>query len=291
MHRRHRRPPIGTQVSRVADAQLVLALADLHRAGAPGDAVHDARRHIRQVRALLRLLRGGEGDDTLADASRRLRALNRRLAAADAAPSALDTLARIGAQTDARDTRAAIDAVRRGLAQRAERTAVSARLLRSAERVLAVERARIGTWQAAPIGLAHGAALEKTVKRAVAAMKRALARPSARRERAWRRRTTMLWLHVRLLEPYRHELRALRARLDALNRWLDESHHVTALERTLMSEALASRHDTATALRVLREYHAKVRARAAVYGRSALGLGRRAHAGAAVGTASARTTI
>lgn len=292
MHHTHGHRPIGDQATRVADDQLALALADLHRTGtAGGDAVHDARRHIRTMRALLRLLRPRLSEDAYAGASGRLRALNRRLAEADAAACALDALGRVMARAEARQARPAIEAIRIALVQRAERSAAPAPLLERAERTLAVERARIGTWEIERPNLAIASGLERCRREAADAMKRALRRPTAGRERAWRRRTTALWLHVRLLEPSRSELRRVRRRLEALDVCLDESHSVVTLERMLMTEALASRRDTAAVLRLLRHYHAELRARAAVYGQEALRRRNRDQARASAATAPVRTTM
>ena len=112
-------------------------------------------------------------------------------------------------------------------------------------------------------------------------MTRAIERPTARRERAWRRSTTALWLYTRILEPYRRGLRPLRRRLEALERCLDESRSVITLERMLMTETLASRRDTATALRLLRQYHGELRARAVLQARAALAQPRQAQRRAA----------
>ena len=286
MDRRHHHPPIGLEAARVADEQLERALSELHRADTSrGDTVHEARRHIRKVRALLLLLRPRLTDEAYLEANRRLRALNRRLAPIATAPTVLGTLTRLSGRVDAKEARAAIEAVKAALvhrAERAERTAASVRLLKRAETTLAVERARIGTWEIEKQRLPIAAGLESSRRQAAKAMIRAAARPGAGRDRTWRRSTTRLWLHVRLLEPYRRELRDVRRRLDALDRCLDESHNVLVLERMLVTEGLVSRRDTAAALRLLRHYQSELRALAVVRGRKALRPARRrdrSHAG------------
>ena len=286
----HRHPSTGRQAMAVADDQLAQALADLQRAGTPtGDAVHAVRLHIRKVRALLKLLRPRLREDTYVEARRRLRTLSRRLAAADAASTALETLGRIMAGADAREARPAIDAIRTALRQRAERTATPKRVLGRAELILSAERARIGTWDIDTQKLPIASRLDRSRLRAVQAMERAMARPTARRERAWRRSATALWLHIQLLESDDRELRLLRRRLEALDGCLDESHNVTTLERMLMAEQLASRHDTALALRLLRHYQTQLRARAAAQGQRALRPARRAHARRAASAPVPRT--
>ena len=278
MHRRQRHPSIGQQATRVADDQLIRAMADLHRSGAErGRAVHDARRRIRKVRALLRVLRPRLSADAYAEADRRLRALSRRLAPIASGPIVLGTVARLAARPDARKARHAIDAIKAALverAQRSDRTAAAAHLLQRAETTLAVERARIGTWDIEQWRLPIAASFAHSRREAAKAMTRAIDSPTAARERAWRRSTARLWSHVQLLEPSNRALRPVRERLEALDACLDESHNVRILERILMTEALASRRDRATALRLLRHYQTELRARAHVQGQAALRLKR-----------------
>ena len=274
MHRRPRHASIGQEATRIADHQLTRAMVDLHRAGAArGHAVHDARRRIRRVRALLRVLRPRLSADAYVEANRRLRALNRRLASIASGPTVLGTLTRLAARPDARQARPAIDAIKAALVKRAERTgrtAAVAHMLQRAETTLAVERARIGTWDIEQQRLPIAAGLEHSRRQAAKAMTRAIDSPTAARERAWRRSTAQLWSHVQLLEPSNRALRLVRDRLEALDVCLDESHNVRILERILMTEALASRQDTATALRLLRHYQTELRARAFVQGQEAL---------------------
>ncbi|HET7698994.1 MAG TPA: CHAD domain-containing protein [Vicinamibacterales bacterium] len=294
MHDRSRQPALGEQATRLADDQLALALDDLHRAGSNhGDWVHDARRRIRRVRALLRLLRPRLTDEAFDEGNRRLRTLNRRLAAVETEFTALATLARLASRPDAGDARPALDAVRTALVQRAERADLSAaatRLLKRAETAVAVERARIGTWEIERQTVPVETGLEKSRRQAAAALARALDRPTPRREREWRRSTTRLWLHVRLLEPYRRGLQALRRRLDVLDGILDDAHNVTILERLLVEEGVASRRDTATALRLLRHYRSELRTRAAAEAQAALRLVRRPQARRAAPSSAVRTT-
>ena len=286
MHRRHRQPDMAQEAARVADEQLALALAELQ-----GGAVDDARRHIWKVRTLMRVLRPLLDFEAGAEGNRRLRALNRRLAPVADAAAAPRTLSHLAARASGAGAATAIAANRHALAQRAKRTdrvvAVD-RLLRRSEDVIAVERARIGTWQLRPHAIdAIAPDLEDSVRRTAKAMARAIEQPTAHRDLAWRRHATEWWLHVRLHDGCCRELRAVRRRLEAMAACLDESYNVRVLERILVAEGLEARGDTALVLRLLRHYQTDLRARATAHGRAAL----RARRGAARRVAGHRRTV
>ncbi len=276
MYRLQPHQTIAHEVKRIADKQLRLALFGLRRVGTPqGDAaVDEACRHISKVKALMRLIRPVLGDNAFVPANRRLGAVSRRLAPIADSRAVLGTLARLAAEHDAVDAVVALPAIREGLVARAarlDRKAMFDRVLPRSVRTLAVERARVGTWvleardiQAIAPGLAD------SVRRASEAMAQALDRPTATGYEAWRSRTKELRLQVRLVEGRCAGLGAIRTRLEALDECLGEYHSVALLERILTTEALGSRDDTATVLRLLRRDQAGLRARALTLGRAAL---------------------
>jgi hypothetical protein len=260
--------------ARVADEHLTHALAALHDAPALGSGtLPDARRHIRKVKVLMRLIDPWLEDGGAAEARRRLRALNRRLAPLADGADALRTMAHLAARERESPARPAITTIHRALVRRSDRNIAAAavrRLLQRSEAAIAVERARIGTWtakerhrNARTTTFAHG------IREAADAIATALERPLDR-DRAWRRRATELWVRLRLLEGSRGELHALRPVVEAMEASLEEAHNVTVLEKILTAEGLGSRGDTAAVLRVLRRYQREVRARAVARGKAAL---------------------
>lgn len=267
---------IGHEVRRIADKQLMLALFGLRRAGTPHDdaAVAEACRHITKVRALMRLVRPVLDDETYLPANRRLGAVKRRLAPIANGRALLRALARLAVERDAIDAVVALQSIREALeerAARADRKAAFDRVLPRSTRMLAVERARVGTWvlEARDIrAIAPG--LADSARRTTEAMARAVDRPTTIRYNAWRRRTKELCLQVRLVEGRCTGLHAIRVRLDALDDCLADCHNVALLTRVLTTEGLGTRRDTATVLRLLRRERAGLRARALTLGRAAL---------------------
>ena len=276
MYRLQPHRTIAHEAQRIADKQLMLALFGLRRVGTPdGDAaVDEACRHITKVRALMRLVRPALDDATYTPANRRLGSVRRRLAPIADSRAALGALAQLTVEPDGIDTGVAIQSIREALVARAarvDRKAVFDRVLPRSVDMLAVERARVGTWvlDARDIG-AIAPGLADSVRQTREAMARAIERPTATRYDAWRRRTKDLCLQVHLVEGRCTGLATTRARLDALDDCLDGCHSVSLLTRMLTKEALGSRRDTATVLMLLRHELAGLRARALMLGRAAL---------------------
>ena len=95
-YRLHPGRPIQDEVRRIADRQLEEAIAGLRTVGDPesDDDVHAARRHIKKIRALLRLVRPALGD-RYDSVNRRLRTVNRLLAPVADGQAVVATLAQI----------------------------------------------------------------------------------------------------------------------------------------------------------------------------------------------------
>ena len=95
-YRLHREQPIDREVRRIADQQLDLAITGLRTVGDPkaNHDVHAARRHVKKVRALIRLVRPALGG-RFKPLNRRLRAINRILAPVADGRAAVETLAQL----------------------------------------------------------------------------------------------------------------------------------------------------------------------------------------------------
>ena len=74
--------PVFQEVRRILDEEIGAAVADLRRPGGPNaDDVHDARRRIKKVRSLLRLVRAEVGPSAVRLANGELRAIAGSLSA------------------------------------------------------------------------------------------------------------------------------------------------------------------------------------------------------------------
>ena len=143
---------IVTAAARVADEHLRLALHALRDARTLGTGpISDARRHVRKVQALMDVVDPWLDDHIGAEAGRRLDQLNRRFGAIADGADGIRMLAHLAAREAATAAAPEIAGMRRTLVQHNDRTTSAAavnHLLRRGEAALAVERARLGLWQA-----------------------------------------------------------------------------------------------------------------------------------------------
>jgi len=267
------RHSIASEVRHIVDKQLGLAVRKLRATGdeRSDDAVHEARRHVKKVRAVLRLVQPALGD-IYYTANRRMRAATRMLAPIADGRSVVDTVANLQRRCSTRLPRGTLASIRSVLlecAARIDRRAEIDRVLPRAAGILRIGRSRLASLTLNARGFqAIAPGLEKSVRRARKAMKRAIAHPTADAYHTWRRRAKDLWFQMRLLEGRCNDsLLADQRGLEALDGCLGELHNVVVLERVLMKEALIARGDAARCLRLTHRYRAYLRRRAATLGR------------------------
>ena len=264
-----REQPIDAEARRIADKQLRLAIAGL---GTPdlGDhdhRLHTARRHLKKLRALIRLfgphLGPGAGHE-----QRRLRTTIRRLAAIADSEALVTTFGMLthrypGALPPA--TEAQLRAALRAREAEARRLADFAGTRRKVAAALVSALPRVRAWAVDARGVdAVAPGLKRSVRRGRRAMRRALARPTTRRYSRWRRRTKDLWFQMRLIESCTGGgLRQDQQRLEQLDGVLGEARNCALLADALSAGALASRRETAICLRLVRRYRSDLRREAA----------------------------
>jgi CHAD domain-containing protein len=265
--------PIASDIRRIVDKQLALAIQNLRTIGdrRSDEAIHEARRHVKKVRAVLRLVQPTLGD-AYAPANARMRVANRMLAPIADGEAVVHTIARLRKRYGRQLSRRTLDSIHTALVERSariDRKAGLDRVLPKVAAVLRAERGRLTRWTLTRHGF-HAVApgLEKGLRRARKAMARTAAEPTADHYHTWRRRVKDLWFQVRLVEARcGNKLLADERRLEALDGCLGEYHNVVLLEQILIEEALVSREQTVRCLHLLRRYQSALRRRAAVLGR------------------------
>jgi hypothetical protein len=264
--------PVHAEVKRVIDKQLALALDEMQTLGDPrsDDAIHEARRHVKKARALLRLTQASLGD-VYRPANNRLRRANRLIAPIADGEAVVDTLVQIGRRYPNDVPRPVLTKLKEELLRREfsvdQQAAKHDVLTRAAVQVRAARKG-IHRWRMTGSGFGVVApGLRRTARRAHKAMARSLAAPTTEHFHTWRRRVKDLWLQVRLIEGLcGHGLTADKRRLDALDGCLGESHNCALLEDILATNTLMSRADTARCLRMIRRYQTSLRRTAARLG-------------------------
>jgi CHAD domain-containing protein len=197
------------------------------------EAVHEARKSVKKVRALLRLMRGELGR-TFSIENRRLRDVGRRLSVYRDATVMIETLDELADFRADESSAPALAAIRRGLVESRRRQRLGDRManaMRRASYELLAAQARVGCWRLVmdgPVALAPG--METAYRRGRAGL--AAARRHARAEfcHEWRKRVKDHWYHLRLIENRWNEgTRARERSLKQLETWLGEHHNLEVL--------------------------------------------------------------
>ena len=258
---------VASEVKRIVDTQLTLAIEELRAIGdrRSDRRIHEARRHVKKVRALLRLV---QPVLTYHAVNRRLRIASRMLGPIADGRAVVETVVRIGRKYRTRQSQPALHSILAALVRRADRIDRRAdvdRVLPIVAGILRRERRRLADWTLSARGFdAIGPGLERSMRRARRAMRQSLRHAAAHDFHVWRLRVKDLWFQVRLLEARCGDtLIGDQRRLEALDGCLGEYHNVILLEEILITESLVPRQQTADGLRLLRRYQAKLRDRAA----------------------------
>jgi len=265
--------PVGEEIRRIAGRQLAAAIEQLRvgRDKRSLDTIHAARRCVKKVRALLRLVRPAlERIDPSTE--RRLRNVNHMCGSITDATAIATTwrdLAKNYRRILPPSTLAALRAELERRREEALRRARHEHIRETVTAMLVKERSKVANWRLRRKGFpAVAPGLEKNVRAARRAMARTLAAPNADHYHTWRRRVKTLWLHLRLLEARCGQgLAGDRAQLESLDGVLGQCHDCALLQQALQSDVVLSRQQAAHCLRALRRHQLVLRGRAYELGR------------------------
>jgi CHAD domain-containing protein len=210
----------------------------------PSDCIHGARKDLKKLRAVLRLLRSELGDDLHRAENDRYREAGRLLSPTRDATVKLETLDALRERFTERLPAGATAEWREAL--RAERDRAVAEVHggdESLERALAAieaGRERIATWPLRTDSwklVAPGIA--RAYRRGRKAMRVAAEEPSDERLHEWRKRVKDLWYHLRILREARPErLAPMLDRADELADVLGVHHDLAVLRADLLRREL-----------------------------------------------------
>lgn len=259
--------PVAAEVKRIAQKQLARAESELSAAAGRFNRtrVHTARKRIKKVRALLRLVRDAMGKAYCRE-SRPLRRISRRLGVLSDTTATLAAFERLGIGRGRRLPPAAA-ALRRSLVRQERVVDVlvgNTDALVKATRRLRAEGRRASHWTLRGEDFAAIAGgLEQTYRAARRAMRRADVRPTARRLHTWRRRAKDQWFQLRLLDARtRGRLRRETRVLERLDGVLGDYHDLTLLTMAIEHATSIPRLERAALLRPIARARRRLRRRA-----------------------------
>jgi CHAD domain-containing protein len=230
-------------LERIAREQLDRALAGLEEPKLDRhEAIHEARKCGKRLRALLRLARAGIGNDVYRRENVAIRDAARDLSGLRDAEALIETYERLHARfADEVDWRKLVG-VRRALVARRKQLAEDGTLPRRidafGEQLRAV-RKRLPSWPLADLGfddLAPG--LKRSYRRGREAMHAIDEAPSDERFHEWRKRAKEHRYHLELLRDlWPAQVKARRAQVRTLGDLLGEEHDLSVLRATLSTES------------------------------------------------------
>ncbi len=231
---------VAVAVRRIAGEEMDTILSELgHASGKRRDeAIHETRKSVKKVRALLRLVRGELGG-AYDQESQILRTAGQTLSELRDAGSMLEIAGKL--QEKYKLKPAVMDPIRRGLLRQkseAEKRPEVAAKLREITAGLQAARKRVNRWQVATDGFAAlQKGLRSTLRQGRHAFAAAQKRPRAETYHEWRKRLKDHWYHVRLLESVWTEvMQGYEASLKAVESWLGDDHNLAILRERLLAE-------------------------------------------------------
>jgi CHAD domain-containing protein len=232
---------ITEAVRRISGEQIDTAVKSLNGKTADRDeAVHEARKCIKKLRALLRLTKDELGD-AFDKENARLRELGRNLSPyrdAAAMVQTFDELAeKYGAELDAHTA----GSIRGGLLahkNRGERRQSLKLVLQTAAKELIAAKRRIRRLPVKATGFAAiGPGIERAFREGRDAMRKAHKQPTAENLHAWRKRAKDHWYHVRLLNDlWPDVMGGYEAALKSLEDDLGTNHNLDILMQRIKAE-------------------------------------------------------
>lgn len=234
--------PVRKGIRRLARRQLEGALDGLRSGGGHDDAVHDARKRFKRVRAVLRLVRDELGEKVYGRENTCLRDAGRPLTEVRDAKVLLETLAKLAEHFADRAKAGAFDGVRKWL--QAHRKAVRKRVLKEEDAITVVTEAvagardRLRGWDIGHKGwpaLRRG--LKRVYKQGYRAADAALTDPTTENLHEWRKQAKYLWHQLQILEPlWPGLLDELGNQLHQLTQLLGDEHDLAVLRQTTAAD-------------------------------------------------------
>jgi len=262
---------VSNEVRRIVLRQLDLAASELVSIGDPesDEAVHDARRRVKKIRAIIRLVRPVLDKPYRSDPD--LRRVSRMLAPVADGKGVIDTLNELPHRYRKQLPRKTTAAIRSDLIAREkqiDRKAAKDGVLQEAKKTLRHERERVKHWKLSADGFrAIAPGLKESVRRARTGMVTAWLRPTASNHHTWRRHVKNHWFHVRLLQARcGNRLQPYQRQLEALDGALGEYHNLVLLHEVLVSDSTLSRKEVARCIRIVERYQQALRRNAQVLG-------------------------
>jgi CHAD domain-containing protein len=263
------RTAVARQLARVVATEFDKALEEVGGSQIEDrtEAVHEARKRVKKIRAVVRLLERDLGNDHRI-LNRQLRTIAHQLSSLRDVDAAVEMMESVRDRYPSLVTPPIFAAVQRGLLARKRGTVEHlhpdhllprvARELRRLAMAMPRRIRRVGGHASVRAGML------RAYRRARNAMASVNANPEDVRFHLWRRRVKDHWYHVRLFEGLNAHADARARGLKRLEAWLGDDHNLVLLRTSILSAParFGDERTTAIVLGCVTKHHAALRKRA-----------------------------
>jgi CHAD domain-containing protein len=266
--------PIAPELKRILKEEVRRTAEQLRNANNSGgaEAIHEARKSVKKIRAVLRLVQTELGG-VYRDENARFRDIGRTLSELRDAGAMMETFDGLRKLYKGEIDRGAWDSLRRILEKRredTERGLNTEQLFEHYPRKLEAVAEQVDDWPLDGDGFAVIApGLKKAFRRGGEAMKEAQRNPTPESFHQWRKRVKDHWYHVRLLHKiWADMMGAYGDVLKDIQTWLGDDHNLTVLEGLIAdaSGQTGGEKGTKELLAVMARHQAQLRHQASVAG-------------------------
>lgn len=258
---------VNDALRRVAGEELESAAAQVGGQGESNrdEAIHEARKSVKKVRAVLRLTEAELGK-TFRQENVRLRNVGRKLSNFRDAGAIIETFDGLREKYREELGRRTLGSVKKALVSRkreAEQHAGIEQVFETLAKRLNAAAARVQSWPLHTDGFpALGPGLKRTYRRGRNAM--AAAKKHSRPEdfHDWRKRVKDHWYHVRLLEGvWTDVMQAYEKNLKELETWLGDDHNLVVMRDQIKAEpgSYGNAKDVELLLQLIDKYQKELR--------------------------------
>ncbi|MBV8551195.1 MAG: CHAD domain-containing protein [Acidobacteriaceae bacterium] len=228
-------------VQRIAIEEIESAVDGLTKSDTDRDeAIHEARKSVKKIRGLLRLMRPELGETYEAE-NQRFRDVGHQLSEVRDAAALLETLDVIAEKYKNSLRKGALSGIRTGLEQAKSETEQAVnigKVVNDAVRAFRAAAKNVKIWPLKNDGFrAIAPGLELTYRAGRKALQKVQEDPTPENYHYLRRRAKDHWYHVRLLESLWTEVQqAHESSLDTLQDWLGDEHNLVVLRQKIEAD-------------------------------------------------------
>jgi CHAD domain-containing protein len=234
--------PVPEGIKRIVGEEIEAAARHLHSQGQAGrdEAIHEARKSVKKIRGVLRLVRPELGEVYRTE-NARFRDIGRQLSQFRDAGASIETFDALRKRYRGEMDGRTLASIRRRLTARkkqGEQQANLAAVLDGMAGALRQSAPGVSAWPLAKDGFpAIAPGLEATFREGQQAMSRARKHPLPENYHEWRKRVKAHWYHIRLLESlWSPGIEVYEKRLKDLETALGEDHNLVVLHGKVLVE-------------------------------------------------------